>query len=309
MSRYRQMQVFEAVVQAGSLAAAARQLDLSPATIMRSIGALEARLNNTLLLRGPRGVELSPAGEQFAVSCRQILEHTAVAERSAAGLHACPAGQLTVALPLLMDQQVFMPIALDYLAAFPEVQLVTRASEGVPKLLEEGIDIALVVGHLPNSSGFAMPVGKVQPIVCGAPAYLAKWGRPQTPDDLKGHRSVLTTAAGQQSEWRFRCERATRVVKPAPVLTCTTQRATIHAATLGLGLIRCMSYEVHHELQSGLLEPVLSDFASQDLPAQLIYRDGRRAEARVRTFIDFATPRLRAHPAFLGWQGAAAMPV
>lgn len=300
MSRYQQMQVFAAVVQAGSLAAAARQLALSPATIMRSIAALEARLNNHLLIRGPRGVELSPTGEQFAVSCRQILEQAAVAERSAAGLHACPAGRLTLSLPMLMDQQVLMPIALDYLAAFPDVQLVTRASEGVPKLLEEGIDIALVVGHLPNSSGFAMPVGKVQPVVCGAPGYLATWGRPQTPDDLKAHRAVLTTASGQHNEWRFRCERATRLVRPPPVLTCTTQRAAIHAATLGLGLIRCMSYEVHHEVRSGLLEPVLSGFVSQDLPAQLIYRDGRRAEARVRTFIDFATPRLRAHPAFLG---------
>jgi len=300
MSRYQQMQVFVAVVQAGSLAAAARQLALSPATIMRSIAALEARLNNRLLIRGPRGVELSPTGEQFAVSCRQILEQAAVAERSAAGLHACPAGRLTLSLPMLMDQQVLMPIALDYLAAFPDVQLVTRASEGVPKLLAEGIDIALVVGHLPNSSGFAMSVGKVQPVVCGAPGYLAKWGRPQTPDDLKAHRSVLTTAAGQHNEWRFRCERATRLVRPPPVLTCTTQRAAIHAATLGLGLIRCMSYEVHHEVRSGLLEPVLSGFVSQDLPAQLIYRDGRRAGARVRTFIDFATPRLRAHPAFLG---------
>src|SRR3989338_4037553 len=299
MSRYRQMQVFAAVVQAGSLAAAARQLEQSPATVMRSIAARETRLNNRLLLRGPRGVELSPAGEQFAVSCRQILEHTAVAERSAAGVHACPAGRLTLSLPLLMDQQVLMPIALDYLTAFPEVQLVTQACEGVPKLLEENIDVALVVGHLPNSSGFAMPVGRVRPIVCGSPAYLSKWGRPQTPEDLKAHRMVLTTASGQQSEWRFHGERSTRLVKPLPVLTCTTQRAAIHAATLGLGLIRCMSYEAHHELQSGLLEPVLNDFTSQALPAQLIYRDGRRAEARVRTFIDFATPRLRAHPAFL----------
>ncbi|NQD97076.1 LysR family transcriptional regulator, partial [Pseudomonas sp. CrR25] len=199
------------MVQAGSLAAAARQLSLSVATIMRAISALEARLNNTLLLRGPRGVSLSPAGEQFAVNCRQILEQIAVAERSAAGLHACPAGQLTVSLPSLMDQQVFTPIALDYLAAFPDVHLVTRASEGVPKLLEEGIDIALVVGHLPSSSGFAMPVGMVRPIICGSPSYLAKWGRPQTPEDLKAHRSILTTATGQQAEWRFRCERSTRL--------------------------------------------------------------------------------------------------
>lgn len=300
MSRYRQMLVFEAVVQTGSLTAAARQLDLSIATVMRTIASLEARLNNTLLLRGPRGVSLSPAGEQFAVSCRHILEQIAVAERAAAGVHACPSGQLSVALPLLMEQQVLVPIALEYLAVFPQVSLATRTCEGVPKLLEEGIDVALVVGHLPNSSGFAMPVGVVQPIVCASPSYLATWGLPQTPEDLKAHRAILTTATGQGSEWRFRCERSTRLVKPTPVLTCTTQRAAIHAATLGLGLIRCMSYEAHHELKSGLLEPVLSGFASQNLPAQMIYRDGRQAEARVRTFIDFATPKLRAHPAFLG---------
>ncbi|AHL75524.1 LysR family transcriptional regulator [Stutzerimonas stutzeri] len=298
MSRYRQMQVFEAVAQLGSLAAAARQLNLSPATVMRSIASLEARLNNTLLLRGPRGVSLTPEGERFAANCRQIIEQTAVAERSAAGIHARPAGRLIVSLPPLMDQQVFMPIALEYLAAFPEVYLVTRAYEGIPKLLEENIDVALVMGHLPDSSGFAMPVGMVQPIVCGSPAYLAKWGRPQTPEDLKAHRSVLTP--GQQSGWRFRCERSTRLVRPASVLTCTTPSAAIHAAILGLGLIRCMSYEAHLELKRGSLEPVLSGFASQNLPAQLIYRDGRQAEARVRTFIDFATPKLRVHPAFLG---------
>lgn len=299
MSRYQQIQVFEAVAYTGSLAAAARQLNLSPATVTRAIAALEARLNTTLLLRGPRGVDLSPAGKQFAVSCLHILEQTATAERSAVGVHARPAGQLTVSLPLLMDQQVFMPIAIDYLIAFPDVNLVTQASINVPKLLEDNIDVALVVGHLPNSSAFAMPVGRVRPIVCASPAYLQKWGCPHTPEDLKTHRTVLTTASGQHSEWRFRHGHTTRLVRTVPVLTCTTQRAAIRAATLGLGLVHCMSYEAHHELRSGLLEPVLSDFANPCLPAQLIYRDGRRAEERVRTFIDFAAPRLRAHPAFL----------
>lgn len=298
MSRYRQMQVFDTVVQAGSLAAAARQLELSAATIMRTIGALEARLNATLLIRGPRGVTLSATGEQFALSCRQILEQTEEAERSAAGVHACSGGQLTLALPLLMDHQVLTPIALAYLDAFPDVHLDTRASHGMPKLLEDGIDVALVVGHLANSSEFAMALGMVRPIVCAAPSYLAKWGRPQVPEDLKAHRAVVTSSPGYEASWKFRCERSTRQVKPIPVLTCTTQRAAIHAATLGLGLIRCMSYEAHAELQSGLLEPVLQPFASPGVPAQLIYRHGRRAEARVRNFIDFATPRLRAHPAF-----------
>jgi DNA-binding transcriptional LysR family regulator len=300
MSRYRQMQAFDAVVRAGSLAAAARQLGLSTATIMRTIGALEARLNATLLIRGPRGVIPSPTGEQFALSCRQILEQTEEAERSAAGVHACAGGQLTLALPLLMDHQVLTPIALAYLDAFPEVHLTTRASHGMPKLLEDGIDVALVVGPLANSSEFAHSLGEVWPIVCAAPGYLARCGRPQTPDDLKGHRAVVALAPGYDSPWQFRCGGNTRLVKPTPVLTCTTQRAAIHAATLGLGLIRCMNYEAHAELQSGLLEAVLQPFASSGVPAQLIYRHGRRAEARVRSFVDFATPRLRVHPAFCG---------
>jgi DNA-binding transcriptional LysR family regulator len=172
VSHYRQMAIFEAVVQAQSFAAAARQLQVAPVTIMRTIDALETRLQTRLLIRGPRGVALSQAGERFALSCRQILEQIDLAERSAAGLHASPAGRLVVSLPLLVDQQLFMPIALAYLTAYPDVQLTTRTSQGLPKLLEEGIDVALVVGQLPSSSGFAMPVGAVRPVICevGPPA-------------------------------------------------------------------------------------------------------------------------------------------
>lgn len=299
MNRYQQMHTFAAVAQAGSLAAAARVLGQSQATVMRTIAALEARLQNTLLVRGPRGVALSPAGELFAHSCRQILQQTEEAERSAAGLHASPEGQLTVALPLLMDLQVFTPIALAYLAAYPDVRLAIRTSDGSPRLLKDGIDVALVVGPLPSSSEFALPLGTVTPVVCASPAYLAKWGQPQTPEDLKAHRTVVTTAPGYDTQWQFSCERGSRVIKPAQVLTCSTQRAAIQAATLGLGLLRCMSYEAHDELQSGALLPVLDNYASPGVTAQLIYRHGRRAEARVRSFIDFATPLLRAHPAFV----------
>ncbi|MFD2644469.1 LysR family transcriptional regulator [Pseudomonas japonica] len=300
MSRYRQMQAFLAVVEAGSLAAAARRLAWSPATLIRLVDALETRLDTTLLLRGPRGVSLTPAGERFAASCRQILQQLESAEHSAAGLHVRPAGRLSIALPLLMDNQVFTPIALAYLRAYPEVQLVTRASDTLPRLLEDAIDVALTLGQQPDSSDFAMPLGRVSPIVCASPAYLAAWGVPLTPDDLAAHRTVLTSAPGYASEWRFRHADGSRPARLRPVLTCTTQRGAIHAATLGLGLVRCMSYEAHQELQSGKLVRVLGAFASPGLPAQLIYRDGRRADARVRSFIDFATPLLREHAAFLG---------
>lgn len=297
---YRQVQVFDAVARAGSLAAAARQLGLSLATVMRSVAALEARLPSTLLLRGPRGARLTQAGEQFAQSCRRILEQTEAAERSAAGLHARPEGQLTIALPLLIDLQVFTPIAVAFLNAFPEVSLAIQASEGLPRLLKDGIDVAIVVGQLPDSSEFALPLGSVRPIVCAAPAYLAQWGYPATPDELKAHCAVVATSAGYDLQWRFPSGRANRLFKPARVLRCTTQRGAIRAATFGAGLVRCLSYEAHEELRGGQLVPVLADYPSPAVPAQLIYRHGRRAEARVRAFIDFATPLLRAHPAFSG---------
>lgn len=300
MGRYREMQTFVAVAQAGSLAAAARHLKVSPATVMRTIASLEARLHNTLLNRTPRGVTLSPAGEQFIQSCRQILERTELADRSAAGLHARPDGKLTIALPLQMDSEVFTPIILSYLAAYPDVYLAVQASRGAPKLLEDGIDIALAIGQLPHSSEFAASLGMVRPIVCGSPDYLAAWGRPETPEDLKAHRAVVSSSPGYETDWRFLCGHSIRQIKPTPVLTCTTPRAAIRAATLGVGLTRCMSHEVYDELAGGALVPVLEKFTGLSMPAQLIYRHGRRAEARVRSFIDFATPLLRSHPAFMG---------
>lgn len=293
MNPYREMQLFLAVAEAGSLAAGARALQLSQATVMRAIAVLETRLDSQLLLRGPRGISLSPAGEGFAESCRSILQRLAEAERSVSGLHARPAGQLTLALPLLMTHQVLTPVALAYLTAFPEVSLATRACEELPRLLEEGIDLALVVGHLPSSSGFAVPIGQVRPLVCAAPAYLQRHGRPSEPQALREHCIIASSSTGHAADWRF----ADCQLKLAPRLLCSTPQAAIRAALAGFGLTRCLSHEAHQELHSGQLEAVLEDFAAAPLPVQLYYREGRRAAARVRSFLDFAVPRLRAHPA------------
>jgi len=300
VSRYREMQAFDAVARCGSLAAGARQLALSTATVMRLVTALESRLQCELLLRGPRGIELSASGSAFAASCRQILLGIEEAEGSLSGLQAHPAGQLTLTLPLLMADRIFAPIALDYLSAFPDVRLVSRHREDLPRLLEDGIDVALVIGALPDSSGFALPVGTVRPVICAAPDYLARHGVPQAPEDLKTHRIIVAGSQGAVSEWRFRQQGAPRSVRLAPRLACSTTHGAIRAASLGLGLTRCMSHEAHAELSDGRLQVVLQDYAAPGLPVQLIYREGRRAAARVRTFLDFVVPRLRAHPALRG---------
>ncbi|WP_236234245.1 LysR family transcriptional regulator [Pseudomonas tohonis] len=296
MSRHREMQVFLAVARAGSLAGGARRLHLSQATVTRTLAALEARLGNALLLRGPRGASLSPEGERFAESCERILGRVEEAERSVTGLHAEPAGALHLAMPLLMAHQVFTPIGLDYLDAFPGMTLDIRAREGLPRLLEEGVDVALVTGPLPDSSGFAVPLGRVRPLICAAPGYLARHGRPASPEALPGLPTIAATSTGHAGEWRF----VDGAVKITPRLLCSTPQAAIRAAVAGLGLTRCLSHEVHQELQAGQLETVLEPFAAAPLPVHLLYREGRRAAARVRSFLDFAVPRLRAHPAFEG---------
>lgn len=294
MRQHRQLQVFLAVAQAGSLAAAAKALGVSQATVMRSVAALEARLDNALFERGPRGVSLTPAGVLFAERSQRILQRLEAAEQSVAGLHARPGGTLSIALPLLMTHQVLMPIAVDYLTAFPEVSLATLAREELPRLLEEGIDLALVVGHLASSSGFAVPLGQVRPVLCAAPAYLQRRGRPSHPQQLQEHRTIATSSTGHAGEWRF----AGSPLKLTPRLTCSTPQAAIRAAVAGFGVTRCLSYEAHHELHGGQLETLLDEFAAAPLPVQLYYRERRRAAARVRSFLDFAVPRLRAHPAF-----------
>lgn len=300
MSRYREIQAFDAVVRSGSLAAGARRLGLSTATVMRLIAALEARLHCELLLRGARGVSLSDSGAAFADSCQRLLQDIDDAESSASGLHAHPAGLLTLSLPLLMADQVFAPIALDYLAAFPEVRLVSQTREDLPRLLEDGIDVALAIGALPDSSAFALPVGTVQPIICATPEYLQRHGRPLTPEDLKAHTIIDSGSRGATREWRFRHGGTARSVRLVPRLACSTRNAAVRAAALGLGLTRCMSHEAHAELSDGRLQMVLQDYAAPALPVQLIYREGRRSSARIRSFLDFVTPRLRAHPALRG---------
>jgi DNA-binding transcriptional LysR family regulator len=265
MDRYRQMQVFDAVAQAGSLALAARNLNITPVTVSRTVAALEARLNTVLLVRSSRGSLLSPTGEQFASHCQSILQGVEQAQCSVAGLHAHAAGRLTVAVPALLAHPWFMSVALEYLAAFPEVQLVMLARESLPNLLEEGIDVALVVGPLADSSGFAIPLGMARQVLCAAPHCLVAQGRAP-------HK---------------------------PMVSCTTRQATIAAAVCGLVQVRCLSVEVHQHLQNGQLQ-ALPGPPMPALPMHLVYREGRKATARVRTFIDFAVPRLRNHPALTG---------
>lgn len=297
MDRHHEMNVFLAVASELSLAAAARRLEISAPTVTRALASLESRLGVTLLQRSTRGVSLSAAGERFAHDCRRILQDVSEAEASACGLHAQPRGHLHLASPLLFGQQLLMPIVLDYLHAYPEVQVFAHFMDRFPNLHEEGVDVAMLAGELADSSLFAVRVGDIRRIVCASPGYLAAHGTPQHPEELRSHAVVHSSADARLPEWRFREGATTLNITLRPRLSCATNQAAITAACRHAGLTRCMNYQVHEQLARGQLVPVLQAFEPAAAPVHLAYREGRKAAARVRSFIDFASQRLRQHSA------------
>lgn len=291
MERYRDMQLFAALAEQPSLAAAARGAGVSGPTVVRAIARLEARLRVQLLQRSTRGVTLTEAGRAFLSDCLRLLHAVDDAEASAKGLHVQAQGNLRVCLPLLFSRYVMAPILASYLQRYPDIQVLAQYHDQHANLHEDGLDVAVSVGHLPSSSLIARPVGRVRPILCASPGYLAARGEPRHPQDLKQHWLI---ASAEQVHWEFHGYS----LKARARLGCSTVQGRINAALSGAGLIHCLSYPLHELLASGQLCRVLPAFEAPPVPVQVVYREGRNAPMRVRSFVDHCVSALRAHPAF-----------
>lgn len=291
MERYRDMQLFAALAGQPSLAAAARAAQVSGPTLVRAIARLEARLRMPLLERSTRGVSLTDAGSAYLADCVRLLAAVEAAEASAKGLHVQAQGNLRVFLPLLFSRYVMAPVLAGYMDRYPDVQLAVHYHDYYPNLHEEGLDVAILVGELPDSALTARPLGHVRHILCASPGYLVDNGEPRHPVDLKQHRLI---ARAEQVHWDFHGYQ----LKARARLGCTTVQGAINAAVQGAGLIRCLSYPVHEHLLTGQLRRVLPDFELAPVPVHMVYRQGRNAPMRVRSFVDHCLAALREHPAF-----------
>ena len=297
MDRFQEMQVFAAVAQDQGFSAAARRLGLSAASVTRAVAALEQRIGTQLLIRTTRSVHLSEAGQRYLEDCRRILAEVHEAEDSAAGSHAQPRGQLTVTAPVLFGELFVTPVMAGYLAQYPDVSINAVLVDRIVSMVEEGIDVAVRIGELADSNQHAIRVGEVRRVVCGSPQYLAEHGRPSHPQALAGLPVVATAATGQMRNWPFLEQGEPLIVRPEPRLVVTANQAAITAACLGLGLTRVLSYQVAGKVASGELEIVLAEFELPALPIHVVYQCGRKAPARVRSFVDFTVNALREHPA------------
>lgn len=290
MDRLGAMSVFVAVVTAGSLSAASRELRMPLPTVSRKVAELEAHLAAKLLVRGTRKLTLTESGEAYLASCRRILEAVAEAERGAAGEYNTPQGELVVTAPVAFGRLHLIPVAAQFLAAHDNVDLRLVLSDRSLNLVDDHLDLALRVGELPDSSLVAARIGKVRSVVCASPDYLQRRGIPQSPESLPEHDCVTFSALGSGDVWRFSGGAEVRVRSRMMV---STAEAALDATLCGVGLTRLLSYQVADSVRAKKLVVVLRKFEPAPVPVSLIYVRERRLSGKLRAFLDFATPLLR----------------
>lgn len=292
MDRWQAMRIFVRVAETGSFAETARQMNMSAPAVTRSVAGLEDLIGTRLFVRTTRSVKVTESGRRYVDDCRRILADILEAEASAAGSYATPTGTLAVTASLLFGQMYVMPIITEFLDTHPGMTGRTLFLDRPVNIVEEGVDVAVRIGHLPDSGFTAVKVGTVRRIICGSPAYFEKHGVPITPADLKRHRIAASTSAWASPEWKFANDHRVTV---DPVLDCNTNDAAIAAAVSGWGLTRVLSYQIGPALIAGDLQIVLADYEEAPLPIHVIYPEGRHAPAKVRSFVEMAVARLRAN--------------
>ncbi|WP_437645515.1 LysR family transcriptional regulator [Sorangium sp. So ce362] len=293
MDRLDTLRVFVAVAEEEGFAPAARRLSMSPPAVTRAISALEERIGTRLLHRTTRVVRLTEAGARFLADCKRILGELEEAEASAAGSHAALRGQIGVTAPVMFGRMFVAPVVFDFLARHPRVSARTLLVDRIVDMLDEGLDVAVRIAHLPDSSLTAIRVGSVRRVVCASPGYLAARGAPAAPADLAQRDTISFSPTGAPAEWSFASGARVEKVLPPSQLLVNTADVAIAAAVAGRGLARVLSYQIGPELRDGRLSIVLPAFEPPPVPIHVVHAEGRRAAARVRAFVDFLVERLR----------------
>lgn len=293
MDRLEAMSIALAVSEAGSLSAAARRLNTPVSTASRKVTELEDHLRAKLFDRTGRSLTLTNTGAAYVAGLKRILADLSDVERAAAGEYAHPSGELIVTAGMGLGRLYLLPIVTEFLRAYPEITVHLILSDRNYSLPDE-IDVALRTGVLPDSRLIAIRVGPSQRVVCTSPAYLAARGTPRTPQDLVDHDCISFDGLQAPNRWVFELDGAELAVTVRPRLMVSSVEAACEAAVEGMGLTRGASYHVAAAIAAGTLVTVLDDYRPPPTPVSLIHAAGHRAPAKLRAFLDFAAPRLRA---------------
>jgi DNA-binding transcriptional LysR family regulator len=290
MDRLESMSVFVAVASLGSFSAASRQLRMPLPTVSRKVSDLESHLKAKLFVRSTRKLTLTEVGHSYLLACKRVLDDVDEAERGASGQYNAPRGELGVTAPIVFGRLHVLPVVTEFLETHPQVDVRMVLSDRALNLMDDHLDLAVRIGSLPDSSLVAAQIGRIRNVVCASPAYLNQHGTPKLPEDLAAHACVTFTGVAETDLWSFGADLRIRVRSR---LAVNTAESAIDAAIASVGLTRVLSYQVADAVKAGKLVVVLKKFEAQPLPASLVYVQERRLTAKLRAFLDFATPRLR----------------
>ena len=292
MDKLRAMEIFVRIVDQGSLTAAAQALDMSGPSVVRALAALERAMSVRLMNRTTRRSSLSDEGREYYERCKRVLAEVAEADASICARRTEPHGRLRLTAPVMYGQMQVAPVVADFMAKHQRMEVELLLLDRVIDLVEEGIDVALRIGNLPESTLVAVPVGATRRVVCAAPSYLKREGVPKSPVDLATHRCIVFSGLSRGNDWSFAGKRTAHVgVRPA--LRTNQVDVAIEACLRGLGCGQFLSYQVDPLVKAGKLRRVLDDFEPAPLPIHLVYPHARHVSPNVRAFIDMAVPRLR----------------
>jgi DNA-binding transcriptional LysR family regulator len=293
MDQFDAMSAFVAVAQAGSFSAASRRLGAPLASVSRNVSELEERLGVQLLARSTRKTVLTESGRKFFEMARGILDKLADAERAASGEYHTPRGTLVVTAPIVLGRQHVVPIVAEFLNVFREVKVELRLTGRFANLVEDGIDLALWGGQLPETSQTTTYIGGLKYVVCASPDYLAKHGRPLHPHDLARFDCVTFAGVGVYSynQWTFKVGGTSIEVPVRGRLKVTTAEGAVAAALAGAGFIRVAAHPVAEAVADGQLNVVLSEYESESLPVYIVLPPGNSFPVKLRAFLDFTMPR------------------
>ncbi len=294
MDRLESMSTLVAAVEAGSLSAASRKLGMPLATVSRKVSELEAHLKTRVVNRTSRRLTLTDAGRSYIAACKRILEDIGEAERAAAGEYIAPTGDLMITAPIVFGRVHLLPVAIAFLKSYPDIDIRVALADRVVNLHEEGVDLAVRIGDLPDSSLVATRVGSIRHVVCGSPSYFAERGTPRNPRELVAHECITFDGLMSPNTWTFEVDKSTVSIAIHSRLTVNTAEAAIDAAVAAIGVTRVLSYQVASALQSGTLALALRKFEPAPWPVNLVYTGQRLLPLKLRAFLDFAAPRLRA---------------
>jgi DNA-binding transcriptional LysR family regulator len=297
IDRLDAMRVFVTALDEGSLAGAGRRLGRSPAAVTRAISFLESHIGVQLLHRTTRIIRLTEAGERYASVCQRVLSDLQEADISAAEGHASLRGLLTITAPVMFGTHILRPLVGEFLKRHPAVQIRYLLLDRVVNMVDEGVDVALRIAPLPDSTLIALRVGEVRRLLCASPDYLSDKPPILKPADLAGHDCIAIAEMSPTEIWSFPPSpggRIARTVRMKPRLMVNADEAAVNAAVDGEGIVRILSYKVDRQIRDGRLVVLLPEDEPSPVPIHLVVPEGRLSVAKVRVFVDFAVARLRA---------------